>query len=118
MSAEVDWFFDDPSQNKRGEHIGEGELAWTTGYGDGSGRETCVMVSEGFTKIVIASVESYEDEEGNKLLNVRGTVEVDELPVGEPRMQRVQNLDGNVGLLTVRNLGVCPDNPDMRPAWN
>lgn len=118
MSAEVDWFFEDASLNKRGEHIDEGELAWTPGYGDGSGKEIGIMIVDGAAKIVRASVQAYEDEAGDILLNVAGAEELDELPVGEPRMRRVRNPEGEMGIVHVRNLGICPRYPDMRPAWN
>lgn len=118
MSAEIDWFFDDPSRNLSGDHIEEGELAWAKGFGDGSGIETCVMIEEGVAKIVRASVQVYEDNDGNKMLNVTLAEELEQLPVGEPRIERIMNAAGEMGLMHIRNLGACPANPDMRPAWN
>jgi hypothetical protein len=116
MSAELHWLYEDTSLNL-GQVLHEGEMAWSTDYGDGEGNDVCVLVHEGFTKILKGTLESDEAEEGTEI-TVSDIEVVAELPVGEPHIRELQKDDGEKMTLFVRNLGVCAEYPDMRPAWN
>lgn len=116
MSAELHWYFEDPSKNM-GQHLAENEIAWVDGYSDEDGRLAGIWVLDGETQIIRGHLETEELESGLEV-RIRDHEVIASLPVNEPRVLGLKNERGQRMYVHIRNLGVCRDNPDMHPAWN
>ena len=118
MSAEVQWLYEDEDKDRPLQELEEGEIVWAEGYGDGSGKDTCVMIKGGFLKIFRGHV-TYEESEHGPHASVTDVEPVATVAPGEKLVGRVVNESGKMALLSVHNLGEGPEqHPGMIPAWN